>query len=71
MIGAAKAHADFSLLSLLPPGDIVVDAVRLDQASLNLLTHSGDSVMNINQWITELGELFASADTTNPHTLCQ
>ena len=64
MIGAAKAHADFSLLSLLPPGDIVVDAVRLDQASVNLLTHSGDSVMNINQWITELGELFGSADTT-------
>jgi hypothetical protein len=64
MIGAAKVHADFSLLSLLPPGDIVVDAVRLDQASVNMLTHSGDSVMNINRWVNELGELFGSKDTT-------
>ncbi len=65
MIGAVKAHADFSLLSLLPPGDIVVDAVRLDQAAVNLLTHSGDSVMNINRWVNELNELFGSADTTS------
>ncbi len=64
MIGAEKAHADFALLSLIPPGDFVVDAVRLDVADVNFITHQGDNSMNINIWIKELGELFGSKDTT-------
>ena len=64
MLGAKNIHADFSLLSLLPPGDLVVDAIRLDQATVNLHTHKGDTTLNINQWISELGTLFGSADTT-------
>ncbi|TDQ15233.1 uncharacterized protein DUF490 [Algoriphagus boseongensis] len=65
MIGAEKVHADFALLSLLPPGDPVIDQVRLEKARVNLLTHPGDSVMNINLWTTELSELFGSSDTTS------
>lgn len=64
MIGAEKAHADFSLLSLIPPGDLVVDAVRLDRAAVNFITHEDDSAMNINLWVNELGTLFGSKDTT-------
>lgn len=64
MIGAEKAHADFSLLSLIPPGEFVVDAVRLDRADVNLITHQGDTTININLWVNELGMLFGSKDTT-------
>lgn len=64
MIGAELAYADFSLISLLPPGDPTIDKVRLEKAKINFLTHSGDSVMNINRWIGELNGLFGSADTT-------
>ncbi|SDA56148.1 Family of unknown function [Algoriphagus alkaliphilus] len=64
MLGADKAYADFSLLSLIPPGDFVVDAVRLERAELNFYTHQGDSTLNINRWITELGSIFGSVDTT-------
>jgi hypothetical protein len=64
MLGADKAYADFSLLSLIPPGDFVVDAVRLERAELNFYTHQGDSTLNINRWITELGSIFGSIDTT-------
>jgi len=64
MIGAERANADFSLLSLIPPGDFVVDAVKLDQAEVNFYTHLEDSTLNINRWVIELGALFGSLDTT-------
>jgi hypothetical protein len=64
MIGAELVHADFALLSLLPPGDPKVDMVRLESAKVNLLIHSGDSVLNINRWIAELNELFGSSKTS-------
>ncbi|HSF52544.1 MAG TPA: translocation/assembly module TamB domain-containing protein [Algoriphagus sp.] len=64
MIGADLAYVDFSLLSLIPPGDPTLDAVRLEKAKLNLLTHAGDSTLNINLWIGELSDLFGSGDTT-------
>ena len=64
MIGADRAYADFALLSLIPPGDPVIDAVRLEGAKVNLLTHVGDSAMNINRWVDELSEMFGSKDTT-------
>lgn len=64
MIGAQKAHADFSLLSLIPPGDFVVDAVRLEGAEVNFHTHAEDTTLNVNRWIIELGALLGSLDTT-------
>ncbi len=64
MIGANLGYADFSILSLLPPGEPTIDKVRLEKAKVNFLTHSGDSVMNINRWIGELNGLFGSKDTT-------
>ncbi len=65
MIGAEKAYADFALLSLIPPGDPTIDAVRLEKAKLNLITHSGDSLLNINRWVKELSQVFGS---TQPST---
>lgn len=68
MIGAEKAYADFALLSLIPPGDPTIDAVRLEKAKLNLITHSGDSSMNINQWVDELTQVFGSAEPSTSVT---
>lgn len=65
MIGAEKAYADFALLSLIPPGDPTIDAVRLEKAKLNLITHSGDSLLNINRCVKELSQVFGS---TQPST---
>ncbi len=64
MIGADRVYADFSLLSLIPPGDPTLDAVRLEKAKVNLLTHLGDSTLNINRWIEELNLLSGSEDTS-------
>lgn len=65
MLGASQANVDFAILSLIPPGDPTIDAIRLDRAEVNLLTHRGDSTMNINRWITELGEVFGSSSSTS------
>jgi hypothetical protein len=64
MLGAETLYADFALLSLIPPGDPTIDAVRLERAQVNLLTHEGDSVLNINRWVDEITELFAAKSTT-------
>lgn len=64
MIGADRIYADFALLSLIPPGDPTIDAVRLEKAKVHLLTHLGDSTMNINRWVDELNLLTGSKDTS-------
>ncbi|WP_268034429.1 translocation/assembly module TamB domain-containing protein [Algoriphagus sp. PAP.12] len=61
MIAAEKAMVDFQLGSLIPPGTPSLDNVRLEGAKVLLLTHKGDSSMNINLWISELSELFGSS----------
>lgn len=58
MIGAEKVFADFTLSSLLPPGTPSLDAVRLESANVQLITHAEDSLMNINIWVNELSEVF-------------
>lgn len=68
MIGAEKAYADFALLSLIPPGDPTIDAVRLEKAELNLITHSGDSLININRWVKELTQVFGSTKKSTSAT---
>ena len=68
MLGADRLYADFSLLALIPPADPTIDAVRLENAEVNLLTHRGDSSMNINMWIKELNGLFGSTDTSTTAT---
>lgn len=68
MIGTEKAYADFALLSLIPPGDITIDAVRLEKAQVNLITHSADSIMNINRWVNELTEVFGSKQPSTTET---
>ncbi|MDX5339276.1 MAG: translocation/assembly module TamB [Cyclobacteriaceae bacterium] len=68
MIGAERAHVDFALLSLLPPGNPTLDFVRLEKAKVHLLTHQGDSSFNINRWVAELNELFGSQTSSTSET---
>jgi hypothetical protein len=65
MLGADRLYADFSLLALVPPADPTIDAVRLERAEVNILTHAGDTTMNINMWIKELNELFSTTSTSS------
>ena len=66
MIGAEQLYADFSILSLLPPGDPQLDLIRIEKARIHLINHAGDSTLNINRWITALGEAFGSTSTEAP-----
>jgi len=68
MIGAKKINADFELLSLIPPGITTINAVRMENAQLHLLTHEGDSAMNINIWIEELANMFSTSATSSGPT---
>ncbi|REG81268.1 translocation/assembly module TamB domain-containing protein [Algoriphagus antarcticus] len=71
MIGAKKINADFELLSLIPPGITTINSVRMEDAKLHLLTHDGDSAMNINIWVEELANMFSSGSTSNSPTQFQ
>jgi hypothetical protein len=63
MIGAEELYADFSIFSLLPPGDPALDHIRIEKARVHLINHSGDSSLNINQWISALSQAFGSTST--------
>lgn len=54
MISAGTLKADFELLSLIPPGNPTINAVRLERGKLHMTVHEGDSSLNINRWIAEL-----------------
>ncbi|NVK49900.1 MAG: translocation/assembly module TamB domain-containing protein [Cyclobacteriaceae bacterium] len=64
MIGAKEAFVDFELSSLLAKGNPTIDQVRIEQAKVQLITHKGDSIMNINQWVNELSEAFGSGQSS-------
>uniref|UniRef100_UPI004047B1E8 translocation/assembly module TamB domain-containing protein n=1 Tax=Algoriphagus sp. TaxID=1872435 RepID=UPI004047B1E8 len=66
ILGAKELYVDFSLFSLLPPGDPELDQIRVEQAYIHLINHPGDSVLSINRWITTLGEVFGNPSSTNP-----
>ena len=66
MIGAEQLYADFSILSLLPPGDPQLDHIRVEKARIHLINHAGDSTLNINRWIAALGKAFGSTSTEAP-----
>ncbi|MEY3645013.1 MAG: hypothetical protein RLZZ207_1709, partial [Bacteroidota bacterium] len=68
MIGAEQLYADFSILSLLPPGDPQLDLIRIEKARIHLINHPGDSSLNINRWIAALGKAFGSGSTEAPTT---
>lgn len=71
MIGAKKINADFELLSLIPPGITTINAVRMDNARLHMLTHDEDSTMNINIWVEELANLFSTGSKSSSPTQFQ
>jgi len=66
MIAAEALLIDFKISELLPPGPPSLDQVRIEKAKIHLLTHEGDSSMNINSWITELNDRFGGASTGSP-----
>ena len=68
MIGAKKINADFELLSLIPPGITTINAVRMEDAKLHLLSHEGDSAMNINIWVEEISSMFSPSSTSSGPT---
>lgn len=68
MIGAKKINADFELLSLIPPGITTINAVRMENAKLHMLTHEGDSAMNINLWVEELSNMFSTGGASSGPT---
>ncbi|MFC3417610.1 translocation/assembly module TamB domain-containing protein [Algoriphagus hitonicola] len=64
MIFAESAFIDFEVNSLLSGSGPKLDEVRIEEATIQLLTHSGDSAMNINRWIKELSSLFGSSNSS-------
>lgn len=60
MIGAGEIFVDFELGKLLAAGQPNLDQVRIEKAKIQLLTHQGDSSMNINLWVNELSNRFSS-----------
>lgn len=60
MIGAGEIFVDFELGKLLAAGQPSLDQVRIEKAKIQLLTHQGDSSMNINLWVNELSNRFSS-----------
>ena len=64
MIFADKAYVDFELNTLLATSGPSLDEVRIDRAKIQLLTHQGDTLMNINRWTKELSSLFGSGSSS-------
>ncbi len=64
MIAADEALVDFELSSLLSVGSPSLDQVRLEKATVQLITHEGDARMNINLWVDELSQLFGSGGSS-------
>lgn len=64
MIFAESAYIDFEVNSLLSGSGPKLDEIRIEQATIQLLTHAGDSAMNINRWISELSSLFGSGNSS-------
>ncbi|MDN3202889.1 translocation/assembly module TamB domain-containing protein [Algoriphagus sp. C2-7] len=65
MIGAELVHVDFDILSIIPPGDINLDQVRVEKGAFQIITHEGDSLSNLDLWTTELSELFGSDSSSS------
>ncbi len=61
MLGAESLMADFQLSALFPPGNSVIEHIALDRGQVYLVTHPGDSSMNINIWIREISQIFGSS----------
>ena len=67
MLESSSIQADFELLSLITPGDPIINAIRLEYPRVRMITHEGDSLMNINFWINDLTALFGSQEpSTTP-----
>lgn len=65
LMAAELLHADFDILSILPPGDIRLDQVRAENGIFQIITHENDSLSNLNMWTSEMADLFGSGSGTN------
>lgn len=68
MLQADIALIDFNLLSLIAPGDLGLNAVRLEAPKIHLITHSGDSLINLALWINEINTLLGSKNPNSSPT---
>ncbi len=71
MIFAECVFADFEYTKILENGDVNFQEVTLHETSASLTVDKESELLNINQWITSLNELFAKKDkkTTSAYTL--
>lgn len=64
MIGSREIEVDFELKSLLAAGNPKLQDVRLTDPDLHLITHAGDSMMNLNLWVLQMSEVFGSGSSS-------
>jgi len=64
MIGAQTIEVDFNLNSLFTAGNPRLQEVILTKPDLHLISHEGDSLVNLNLWILQMTEVFGS-DTSS------
>lgn len=65
LIFVEEAFVDFELSAVLRPKAPALSEVSLDHARLNMITHAGDSMMNINRWIKALNKLLAPGESSS------
>lgn len=65
MLEAEVALIDFNLLSLITLGDLQLNTVRVEAPKIQLITHSGDSTMNLKLWINELTTLLGTQGSSS------
>ncbi|EFQ79255.1 translocation/assembly module TamB domain-containing protein [Algoriphagus machipongonensis] len=65
MIGAKQIEVDFELPSLIGSINPKLEEVRLGNPNLHLINHAGDSILNINLWVIQLGEIFGSGNSSS------
>lgn len=66
MISAEALLIDFQINLIVPPGAPSLDQVRGEKVKVHLLTHPGDSLININRWINELNKRFGGTSSGSP-----
>ncbi len=64
MIGSQVIEVDFELNSLFAAGNPKLQEVILTNPDLHLISHEGDSLMNLNLWVLQMTEVFGSGTSS-------
>jgi hypothetical protein len=68
MIGSQVIEVDFELNSLLKAGNPKLQEVILTNPELHLISHEGDSLVNLNFWVLQMSEVFGSGTSSSADT---